>query len=105
MGPAIRVPGGGGLVPADALSATVQVKKGSEPSSRWTVVQSNGVAHGICKRAWSEPGESGAAICGDRYAGDVNGVGENAARVVVGDDDGVGGCRVVRVLLVGCSNV
>src|SRR4029453_6304985 len=86
MSPASRVRGIGGLVSADALTAARHVKIGSEPSAGWSVVQSNGVAQGIGEGAlagltgWSvvgtgDAGEGGAAVGGDRWAGDVDGAG------------------------------
>src|SRR5439155_21790614 len=50
MGPAIRVHGSGGLVPAEAKTAAGQVNKDSEPSLGWLVEQSNRVAQGIADR-------------------------------------------------------
>jgi hypothetical protein len=83
MAPAIWIGGGGGLVSADALTAAGRVKKDSEPNAGWTVVQNNGVAKGILERTLAvgggEAGEGGAAIGGDRCAGDVDGVGKNAS--------------------------
>src|SRR5439155_21957168 len=83
MGPAIRVRGIGGLISAHPLTAAAHVKKDSKPSLAWLVEQNNGVAQGIGERALTggpgEPGEGGAAVGGDRCAGDVDGVGEAAS--------------------------
>ena len=70
--------GSGGLVPAHALTAAGRVEPDSEPSAGWLVVQNNGVAEGIGEGALTvgsgEAGEGGAAVGGDRCAGDVDGV-------------------------------
>ena len=75
MGPAIRVRGIGGLVPAEALTAAAPVEPDSEPGSGWPVVQNNRITKGIGERALAagggDAGEGGSAVGGDRYAGDV----------------------------------
>ena len=78
MGPASRVRGSGGLVSAEALTAAAPVEPDSEPGGGWAVVQNNGVANGIGEGALTagggEAGEGGAAVGGDRCAGDVDGL-------------------------------
>ena len=78
MGPAIRVCGIGGLVPAKAEAAAAPIDKDSKPSLAWLVVQSNGVAQRIGEGALTgglgEAGERGAAVFGDRCARDIDGV-------------------------------
>ena len=78
MGPAIRVRGIGGLVSADALRTAARVKIDSKPSLAWLVEQNNGVALGAGEGALAvgagEAGEGGAAVSGDRRAGDIDGV-------------------------------
>ena len=82
MGPAIRVPGSGGLVPAETVTAAAAIEPDGEPGAGWAVVENNRVAERIIEGALtvrpSEPGEGGASIGGDRCAGDVDG-GEVAA--------------------------
>src|SRR5450432_2129926 len=51
VGPASRVHGIGGLVPAEALTAAARVEPDGEPGSGWAVVQNNGVAKGTGERA------------------------------------------------------
>ena len=83
MGPAIRVRGIGGLVPAEASSRAAGVEPDGEPSAGWAVVQNNGVAFSSIEGALtvplSEASEGGAAIGGDRCARDVDGVGQAAS--------------------------
>src|SRR5207245_2742491 len=83
MGPAIRVPGSGGVVPAEALTATAHVKPDSVPSAGWAVVQNNGVALGIGEGALTggggEADEGVGAVSGDRCTGDVDGAGVAAS--------------------------
>ncbi|PYK37736.1 MAG: hypothetical protein DME60_12100 [Verrucomicrobia bacterium] len=83
MGPTIRVPGSGGLVSAQALTAAGSVKPHSVPSVGWPVEENNGVAHGIRERALTagegEAAKGGAAVGGDRSPGDVDGAGVAAS--------------------------
>ena len=79
MGPAIRVPGSGGLVPAEAKTAAGLVDPDGEPSAGWLVIQNNWVAHRIGEGAVTsgsrDAGEGAATVGGDRCAGDVERVG------------------------------
>src|SRR5205823_12791797 len=76
MGPAIRVPGSGGFVSAEALTAAARVEPDREPSAAWLVVQKNRIA--LRTGEWAltarvgETSERGAAVGGDRCAGDIN---------------------------------
>src|SRR5206468_3421481 len=91
MGPAIWVPRSGGLVAPKAPTAATSVDPDREPGAGWFVVQNNRVAKGIVEGALTvslgHAGEGGAAVGGDRCAGDVDGVGVAASRVVVGDNN------------------
>ena len=42
MGPAIWVPGSGGLIPAQAVAAAVDPDR--VPSGRWAVIENNGIS-------------------------------------------------------------
>jgi len=81
MGPASRgrVRGSGGLVPAEALTTAASVEPDGEPGAAWLIVQNDRVALGTGEGALtaggSEAGEGGAAVGGDRCAGDVDGAG------------------------------
>src|SRR5206468_1740640 len=83
MGPASRVPGSAGFVPAEATAALPITDPHGEPSGRGAIVKNNWVALSIgegaltarCRKAV----ESHAAVCGDRCAGDVDGAGVAAA--------------------------
>src|SRR5450432_2667454 len=92
MGPARRIRRIGGLVTAEALSATARVEPGGEPGRGGAVVQNDGVAKGTGERALAaavgDTGEGGSAVTGDRYTGEIAGGG--ASRIVVGDDHLVG---------------
>ena len=109
MGPAIRVPGSGGLVPAEALSATASIEPDCEPSGAWLVVENNRVAKGIVEGALtigpSEAGKGGAAVGGDRCAGDIDGARVAAAGIVVGYHNLVGVIRVSRSECLRLGNV
>src|SRR5438034_11643541 len=92
MGPASRgrVRGSGGLVPAEALTTAASVEPDGEPGAAWLIVQNDRVALGTGEGALtaggSEAGEGGAAVGGDRCAGDVDGAGVAASWIVVSDD-------------------
>src|SRR5436190_11011092 len=70
MGPASRVRGIGGFVPAEALTATARVKPDSEPGTGGAVVENNGIAKGTGERALAEgggdAGEGESAVGRDR---------------------------------------
>src|SRR5438874_1375998 len=76
MGPAIRIRGSGGLVPAKTLTTAGGIKPNRNPTARWLVVKNNGIAKGIVEGTLTvglgEPGKSGAAIGGYRRARDVD---------------------------------
>src|SRR4029450_10693718 len=77
MGPPIRTPWRGGLVPAEALTAAARVEPDREPSAGWPVVQNNRVAQGTGEWALAvglgQSGEGRAAVSGDRCARDIDG--------------------------------
>ena len=50
MGPAIGVRWVGGLVTAQALTATAHIEPDGKPGSTWLIVEKNGVAQGIVER-------------------------------------------------------
>src|SRR5438270_768644 len=72
----IRVVGREGLVAAKTLTAARGIEPDRNPIAGWLVVQNNGIAKGVVEGALTiglgEPGKSGAAIGGDRGAGDVD---------------------------------
>ena len=78
MGPASRrgVPGSAGLVAAQALGAAAGIEPQGEPGAAWLVIQNNRVAFSTREGALTadvgEASERGAAVSGDRCAGDVN---------------------------------
>src|SRR4029077_599553 len=78
VGPAIRIPGSGGLVAPEALTAAAPVQPHREPSLAWLVVQNNRVAKGVIKGALTiclrQAVKSGATVGGNRCTGDIDGV-------------------------------
>src|SRR5438128_1365799 len=98
MGPAIWVPGSGGLIAPEALTAAAGVEPYSVPGAVVALIQNDritfGSGEGALTAASGEPGESGTPVCGCRCAGDVDGADVTASRVVVGDDDLI---RIIRV--------
>src|SRR5207244_3075730 len=83
MSPAIRVRRSGRFIPTEALTAAGNVQPDGEPSVSGLVIQSNRITQGIGKRALtaggSDAGECGAAVVGERCAGDVDRVGVAAS--------------------------
>src|SRR4029077_778002 len=89
--------------------ATAQIEPNGVPSAGWFIVQNNGVAQGIVEGALTiglgEAGEGGAAVGGDRCAGDVDGTGPAASGVVVADNDLAGVIWVTRTECLRLGNV
>jgi|SRR5213080_4136070 len=101
MGPAgrRRVPGSGGLVTAQARTATDRVEPDRVPRAAVPAEYNDWVAACIGKGALTvvgQAGKGGAAVGRDRCAGNVDGVGVAASRVVVSDNDLVEVIRVRR---------
>src|SRR4029453_10608880 len=71
MGPAIRIPWRGGLVPAEALTAAARVEPDREPSPAWPVVQNDRVAQRTGEWALAAGGGQSrggwAAVGGNRW--------------------------------------
>src|SRR4029077_4143289 len=76
VGPAIRIPGSGGLVAPEALTAAACVQPHGQPSLAWLVVQNNRIALRTSKWALTiRPGEaikSGATVGGNRGTRDID---------------------------------
>src|SRR4029077_1785965 len=100
MGPAIWVPGIGGLVPAQGATP-IPVDPDCEPSLGWLVVQNNRVAKGIGERTLAargcNGGEGQSAVGRNRCAGEL--VGVRASGVVESNDNLV---RVIRISISVC---
>src|SRR5580765_5637626 len=83
VSPAIWVPGGGGFVAPEALTAAASVQPHGNPSLAWLVVQNNRIALRTTKGALTighrQAVKSGATVSGNRCAGDVDRVGIAAA--------------------------
>src|SRR4029077_5025981 len=82
-GPAIWVPGSGGFVAPEALTAAASVEPHGNPSLAWLVVQNNRIAlcptNGSLTMGQRRAVKSGATVGGNRCAGDIEGAGIAAA--------------------------
>src|SRR5206468_9335838 len=100
VGPAIRIPGSGGFVAPEALTAAGCVQPHGKPGLAWLVVQNHRIALRTSKGALTAGGgeavKSGATVGGDRCAGDIDRAGVAASRVIVGHNDLLGIIRVNR---------
>ena len=84
MGPAVWIPGSGGIITAHAATAAARVDPDGVPSGGRAIVQNNGVALGTGEGALTDDGtassdigageavKSQATVGGDRCAGDVD---------------------------------
>src|SRR4029453_17802902 len=94
MGPAIRIRRSSRLIPAEALTAAASVEPDAEPRAAWLVVQNNRIAKRIIEGALTaclgQARKRCTAIGRYRSAGDVDGGGVAASRVVVGHANLVG---------------
>src|SRR5439155_24953859 len=101
VGPASRIPGSGGLVAPQALTAAGCVQPHGKPSLAWLVVQNNRIALRTSKGSLTAGGgeavKSGATIGVDRSGGDIDRAGFASSRVIEVQDD------LLRILLVNHS--